>query len=242
MNTVSITFLSLLAGVGGTGMGGLYTFFVRKVKTEKMTLVLGFASGIMLTAVFLELIPEAVKVSGLIHALIGIIIGIVFLIWSDIVIESAIPQGQDFKQHFARTGVMLFMAIACHNFPEGMAIGSGYEASQRVGLVLVVTLALHNIPEGMAIATAFRLSGMGPFKAFISTMLAGIPMALGSLLGQKLGGVSSTLISASLGFAAGAMIYTVCKEILPDTFVIGQSSPWSLIWGLIAGIVLFNIL
>jgi ZIP family zinc transporter len=242
MQTASITFLSFLAGVGGTGMGGFYTFFVREVKADKMTSVLGFASGIMLTAVFSELIPEAVQIAGLIHTLIGIIIGIIFLMLSDIMIESAIPRSQNLEQHFARTGVMLFLAIACHNFPEGMAIGSGYEASQRVGLVLVVTLALHNIPEGMAIAAAFRLSGMGPFMAFISTMLAGIPMVLGCLLGQKLGRISPALISASLGFAAGAMIYTVCKEILPDTFVIGRSSPWGLIWGFIVGIILFNIL
>ena len=101
-----------------------------------MTSVLGFASGIMLTAVFSELIPEAVQIAGLIHTLIGIIIGIIFLMLSDIMIESAIPRSQNLEQHFARTGVMLFLAIACHNFPEGMAIGSGYEASQRVGLHL----------------------------------------------------------------------------------------------------------
>lgn len=242
MQILNTTFLSFLAGVGGTGAGGIYTFFLREVKADKMTSILGFASGIMLTAVFSELIPEAIEISGLIDTLIGIIIGIIFLVLSDNIIESIMPQSGNSMQHFARSGVMLFLAIACHNFPEGIAIGSGFEASQRTGLVLVVTLALHNIPEGMAIATAFRLSGMNAFKAFVATALAGLPMVLGSVLGQKLGQVSSVLISASLGFAAGAMIYTVCKEILPDTFVIGRSSPWGLIWGLITGIILFNIL
>lgn len=242
MQILETTFLSFLAGVGGTGMGGFYTFFVREAKAEKMTSVLGFASGIMLTAVFSELIPEAVQISGLIHTLIGIIIGIIFLMWSDIIIDSVMPQSRNLEQHFARTGTMIFLAIACHNFPEGMAIGSGFEASQRVGMVLAVTLALHNIPEGMAIAVAFRLSGMSSYMAFLSTLLAGIPMVFGSLVGQKLGQISPILISASLGFAAGAMIYTVCKEMLPDTFTIGRSSPWGLIWGLITGIVFFNIL
>ncbi|MDD4569954.1 MAG: ZIP family metal transporter, partial [Tepidanaerobacteraceae bacterium] len=212
METVSTTLLSFIAGVGGTGIGGFYTFFLREVKADKMTSVLGFASGIMIAAVFLELVPEAVRISGLIHTLIGIIIGMIFLICSDMIIESVMPQDQNIKQHFARAGVMLFLAIACHNFPEGIAIGSGFEVSHRVGLVLVVTLALHNIPEGMAIATALRLSGMGPLMAFLSTMLAGTPMVIGALLGQKLGRISPALISVSLGFAAGAMIYTVCKE------------------------------
>ena len=242
MEMITATFLSFLAGVGGTGIGGLYTFFVIEATVEKMTQVLGFASGIMLAAVFMELIPEAVEISGLIHTLIGIIIGIIFLILSDMIIELLMPHSQSLEQHFAQTGAILFLAIACHNFPEGMAIGSGFEVSLKVGFVLVVTLALHNIPEGMAIATAFRLSGMGPFKAFVSTMLAGLPMVFGTLLGQKLGQISPTFISASLGFAAGAMIYTVCKELLPDTFVLGRSSPWGLIWGLIAGIIFFNLL
>jgi len=242
MQILSTTFLSFLSGVGGTGIGGIYIFFLREVKADKMASVLGFASGIMMTAVFSELIPEAIQISGLINTLIGIIIGIIFLMWSDAILESIKPQSNSKIQHFARAGVMLFFAIASHNFPEGVAIGSGFEASQRTGLVLVVTLAIHNIPEGMAIATAFRLSGMSAFKAFTATVLAGFPMVLGSVVGQKMGQVSSALISASLGFAAGAMIYTVCKEILPDTFVIGRSSPWGLIWGLITGIILFNIL
>lgn len=242
MGISSTTFLSFLAGVGGTGMGGFYTFFLREVKADKMTSVLGFASGIMLTAVFSELIPEAIEISGLFHTLIGIIIGIMFLMWSDALLEFMTPQKNNTIQHFVKTGAMLFFAIASHNFPEGIAIGSGFEASERTGLVLVVTLALHNIPEGMAIATAFRLSGMSAFSAFMATALAGLPMVLGSVVGQKLGQVSPAFIAASLGFAAGAMIYTVCKEILPDTFVIGRSSPWGLIWGIITGIILFNTL
>lgn len=242
MNNLSTTFLSFLAGVGGTGMGGFYTFFLREVNAEKMTPVLGFASGIMLTAVFSELIPEAIEISGLFPTLIGIIIGIIFLICSDTILESITPDNNTEMQNFARAGIMLFFAIASHNFPEGIAIGSGFEASQRTGLVLVVTLALHNIPEGMAIATAFRLSGMSAFFAFLATALAGLPMVLGSVVGQKLGQISPAFIAGSLGFAAGAMIYAVCKEILPDTFVIGRSSPWGLIWGLITGIVLFNVL
>ena len=224
MGMITATFLSFLAGVGGTGIGGLYTFFVIEATVEKMTQVLGFASGIRLAAVFMELIPEAVEISGLIHTLIGIIIGIIFLILSDLMIESLMPQNKSVEQHFAQTGAILFLAIACHNFPEGMAIGSGFEVSRQVGFVLVVTLAFHNIPEGMAIATAFRLSGMGPLRLLFLQCLLGY-LWFWHFVGTKTGQISPTFISASLGFAAGAMIYTVCKELLPDTFVLGRSSP-----------------
>lgn len=242
MDIMTTTLLSLLAGVVGTGLGGLSLFLYRDVRVEEMTSILGFAGGIMLTAVFTQLIPEAIDISGLMHTIIGIILGIVFIMGSDRLIEGVMPKKNTQEEHFAQSAIVLFIAIAAHNFPEGMAIGSGFEASQQVGLALVITLAIHNIPEGMAIATAFRLSGMGRFRAFISTMLAGIPMALGALVGHELGHISPVLISGSLGFAAGAMIYTVCEEILPDTFVIGKNSPWGLIWGLITGIILFNIL
>ena len=238
MDIKTTTLLSLLAGVGGTGLGGIYNFFIKQINIAQMNSILSFAGGIMLTAVFMELIPEAIQISGLAYTMLGIIIGIMFILATDIFLEKVMTE----KQQYARSAIVLFLAIAAHNFPEGMAIGSGFEASSQVGLILVITLAIHNIPEGMAIATSFRLSGMGPFKAFISTMIAGTPMALGSIVGHKLGHISPILITISLGFAAGAMIYTVCDEILPDTFEVGQSSPWGFILGLITGVLLFNIL
>lgn len=200
MGISSTTFLSFLAGVGGTGMGGFYTFFLREVKADKMTSVLGFASGIMLTAVFSELIPEAIEISGLFHTLIGIIIGIMFLMWSDALLEFMTPQKNNTMQHFVKTGAMLFFAIASHNFPEGIAIGSGFEASQRTGLVLAVTLALHNIPEGMAIATAFRLSGMSAFSAFMATALAGFTDGFRFSCGTETGPGFSGFYCCILGF------------------------------------------
>jgi ZIP family zinc transporter len=242
MDTLSTTLMGFMAGVGGTGAGGFYTFFMKDTSGEKMSEILGFSGGVMLVAVFMELIPEALRISGLVYTLIGIIIGIAFLMVSEWMIESLKPAYQIGEGYFARAGILLFLAIACHNFPEGLAIGGGYEASEGLGFLLAVALAVHNIPEGMAVATAFRLSGMARPAAFISTLMAGIPMGVGTLMGRLLGGISPMMITASLGFAAGAMIYTVCEEILPDIFLVNESSPRGLIWGLVSGVIFFSLL
>lgn len=242
MDGWNIALMGLAAGVGGTGAGGFYIFLLKDVGTSRMSSILGFSGGVMLVAVFLELVPEALMISGLIYTMFGIIIGIIFLIISEHVIESLDPFYKNSEQYFAKTGFVLFLGIACHNFPEGLAIGSGSTASYSLGFILALTLAIHNVPEGLAVASAFRLSGLSNFKAFIYSAISGIPMGLGALAGKLLGEVSPLLIAVSMGFAAGAMIYITCEEILPDVFRVGNGSPWGFILGLMAGTVFFNIL
>lgn len=241
MDMLSTTFLGFLAGVGGTGLGGFFIYLIRDVRIISMSFILGFSGGIMLVAVYTELIPEALRISGLFYTIIGIILGILFLLISDCIIKKIRPH-DNLESYFINSGIVLFLAIACHNFPEGLAIGSGYEASARVGFMLATVLAIHNIPEGMAVATTFKLSGLSPFKTLLATLLAGVPMGLGAWAGQIVGKISPILITVSLGFAAGAMIFTTCEQILPDTLSFDGGSPWGLISGLVIGTILFNIL
>lgn len=236
------TLIGLAVGVGGTGAGGLYIFLIKDVRMRKMSAILGFSGGIMMVAVFLELLPEALAISGLIFTMIGIIIGVMFLTASEGLIESTIRLRYKSQANFYRAGSLLFLAIASHNFPEGLAIGGGYAASSSLGILLALAIAVHNIPEGLAVAAAFRLSGMTSARAFLYAALSGIPMGLGALMGQALGEVSPILITISLGFAAGAMLYTTCEEILPDIFMAKDATPGGFFWGLVVGTALFNIL
>lgn len=236
------TFIGFMAGVGGTGAGGLYIFFIKDAMRRRMSDILGFSGGIMLVAVFLELVPEALAISGLIYTMIGIIIGTMFLVFSEWVIELLGPRHGSAETHFARAGIVLFLAITCHNFPEGLAIGGSYAASSGLGFLMAVALAVHNIPEGLAVAAAFRLSGRTPLRASVYAALAGLPMGLGAMAGQVLGEISPVLITISLGFAAGAMVYTTCEEILPDVFLVEQASSRGFIVGLILGTVFFNLI
>lgn len=241
MDIRTATFLGFLAGVGGTGLGGICNIILSNIDENRMGYLLGFSGGIMLVTVFMELIPEAVEIAGLFYGIIGIIIGIGFLVFSKKIIDG-ISLGYGIKSNgYTRTALLLSLAITCHNLPEGMAIGSGYIVSEKVGFVLALTLAIHNIPEGLAVAMSYRLAGKSPFSAFFMTCLAGTPMALGTFIGHILGSISPALISISLGFAAGAMIYTICDEMLPDSFSINRRSTGGLVLGIVLGIILFNL-
>lgn len=241
MGITTITLLGFLAGVGGTGLGGVINIILWDINKNKMGYLLGFSGGIMFVTVFMELIPEAVGTAGLFYTVIGIIVGIGFLVLSKKVIDIIYLNSNINNSKYIRTAILLSLAIGCHNLPEGMAIGSGYIVSTRVGLILVITLAIHNIPEGLAVAMSYRLAGINPFNAFIITCIAGIPMAIGTFIGHFLGSISPVMISGSLGFAAGAMIYTICEEMLPDSFSVSRNSTSGLIWGIVLGIVLFNL-
>ena len=240
MDVKTTIILGILVGVLGTGLGGLLTFFI-KSGSKQMSNILGFSGGIMLVAVFMELVPEAIGVAGLTYTTLGILVGIGFLFALDVMMNIIMPHNACEDRNYFRTAILLFIAMASHNFPEGMAIGSGFEASTRIGILLVVTLGIHNVPEGMAVATSFRMSGMSRTHAMISTLLAGTPMVLGTLTGTILGKLSAQWIAISMGFAAGAMIYTVSHEILPEACTRERSSPWGIVWGFVAGSILFNL-
>lgn len=240
MDIKTAIIIGLLAGVLGTGLGGLLTFFI-KSDSKQMSGILGFSGGIMLAAVFMELIPEAIEVAGLANTMIGTLAGICFLFALDLIINIIMPQNSLDRRNYARTAILLFLAIASHNFPEGMAIGSGYEASPRIGFLLMLTIAIHDVPEGMAVATTFRLTGMSKVKAFVSSLIAGTPTILGTVTGSLLGQISAQWIAISMGFAAGAMIYTVSHEILPQAIVHHRSSAWGFVWGFVIAPILFNL-
>jgi ZIP family zinc transporter len=115
-----------------------------------------------------------------------------------------------------QTGLFLGLGIAAHNFPEGLVIGAGYLASQELGFSLALALCLHNIPEGMAMAAPLLAGGVGRTSAVLLTIAAGLPMGLGALAGGLFGQLTPTTLAGTLGFAAGAMLFLVFHELLPE--------------------------
>lgn len=125
-------------------------------------------------------------------------------------------------------GVVMATAIALHNMPEGMVIGSTYAADSSdltsgSGFAIAIVIALHNIPEGMAVSVPLISGGMGKAKAVAITALSGAPTVLGAVIGYKLGLISPLWLSLSLSFAGGAMLYVVFCELFPESFLHWQS-------------------
>lgn len=239
-----ITLMGFLAGIVGTGSGGLISLILRKPKKELLSFVLGFSGGIMLAIVFIDLLPEAVEIGGFIPAIIGLLLGTLLILLVDIFLPHAHFSGDtDNNSKYMRTGVLLGLGIAMHNLPEGIAIGAGYVASSSLGLALVVTLSLHNIPEGIAMAAPMNAGGMSIYKTLFYTGLAGVPMGVGTFIGASISNISYLVLSIALGFAGGAMIYITFDELIPDAQRIakGHSGTFGAVFGVIAGILILSL-
>lgn len=107
--------------------------------------------------------------------------------------------------------------MAIHNFPEGLAIGSGFEASLRLGLGLAIAICLHDIPEGISMAVPMKNGGMKKTKVIFYVILSGITTGIGAFFGAIIGSISEAVIAICLSFAAGAMLYIVSGELIPES-------------------------
>ncbi len=145
-------------------------------------------------------------------------------------------------------GLVMMMAIALHNLPEGMVIGASYAITPDVfanifsgsGFIMATVIGLHNIPEGMAVSVPLISGGMGKGKAVLLTALSGFPTVLGALLGFAIGGINEIMLVLSLGFASGAMLYVVFGELLPESILMWKSKlpALSIFAGVLAGFLL----
>ncbi|HOL16876.1 MAG TPA: ZIP family metal transporter [Bacillota bacterium] len=238
---IRVSLIGLLAGVIGTGSGGLVTYFLRKPSSSFLSGILGFSAGVMLVVVFMELLPEAIEIGGFLCGVAGLLLGIVMLLLMDLYFPHHHHYSDEcHESRFLKAGVLLGIGIALHNIPEGLAIGAGYASGEALGLGLAVIITVQNIPEGVAMATALCIGGLHNGRVLLATALAGLPMGLGAMGGALLGSISPFFLSLSLGFAAGAMLYIVGDELIPDAhnLLSGHSATLGLVVGVVVGILL----
>ncbi|MFW6034756.1 MAG: ZIP family metal transporter [Halothermotrichaceae bacterium] len=209
-----ITFIGIITGVVGTLSGSIFVMLVKKIDEEILTLILGMSAGIMTVVVFLDLIPEALEMGTTSSTLGGMLFGILLISLVDFIFphEHSVT---DQQSNYYKVGLLLAVGIALHNIPEGLAIGAGYSAANSLGLGLAIIIGIHNAPEGMAVATSLSLAGLKNTKIGLITILAGIPMGVGTFIGSYLGNISDFFLSLSLGFAAGAMLFITFDDLIP---------------------------
>ena len=218
----------------GTSLGAFTVFFMKdKINPKTEKILLGFAAGVMIAAsVWSLLIPsidlarQRGKISWL-PALIGFALGIVFLLLIDSIVphlhlKSTKPEGFD-RGLFSKTAMMLF-AVTIHNIPEGMAIGvtcaGAIGENPRItltsALALSVGIAIQNFPEGAIISMPLKGEGMGKGKAFFYGVLSGAVEPVGAIITLLLTSHILPLLPYFLSFAAGAMMYVVIEELIPE--------------------------
>lgn len=145
-------------------------------------------------------------------------------------------------------GLVMLSAIALHNMPEGMVIGASYAGTENLlsnlfsgsGFIMAIVIGLHNVPEGMAVSVPLVSGGMGKIKATLLTALSGLPTVFGALIGYALGGINQIMLTLSLGFASGAMLYVVFGELLPEAILMWKSKlpALSMFVGVVVGFLL----
>ena len=229
--------ISALAGLT-TALGAGVVLLFGTPSTRVLSLLLGFAAGVMLAIATLELLPEAIEVGGTLKAVIGFLWGVLLMYLLDYLIPhlhfiTGGPQKDNVE--LLKVGYLIFLGIAVHNLAEGLAIGAGMVASPGLGVAIAIAIAIHNIPEGMATAVPLRMGGLSGGKLITLAAAAGLMTVVGTWIGGLAFASNPGLVGGALGFAAGAMFYIVGDELIP------QARTYHHYWanlGLVGGFVL----
>ena len=211
---IKTTLLGLFFGTIGTTLGGIIGVKSNITSNRFLSFILEFAAGLMMAIVCFELIPESLELTNIANVFLGIILGVITMIWCDNIINKKYME-KNIKNNntLLKTGIIVGIGLAIHNFPEGLAIGSGFEASTKLGITLAIAILLHDIPEGISMSVPMKSGGMKPKKALAYTIISGITTGIGAFFGVILGNISTTIIAICLAFAAGAMLYISSRRI-----------------------------
>ena len=202
------TVVGLFFGTFGTTLGGIIGIIIKKQSNKFLSFILSFASGLMMSIVCFELIPESMGISSIQNTIVGVTLGIITMLLCDIVVENKFSYKKG--NSLLKTGIIVSVGLAIHNFPEGLAIGSGFEASFKLGLSLAIAICFHDIPEGISMAVPMKNGGMKKSKVVLYVILSGVTTGIGALFGSIIGNISEQIIAIALSFAARSnAIYSI---------------------------------
>lgn len=247
-----VIFIFLMTTLGSA----VVFFFKRKVNVNFNKLFLGFASGVMIAAsIWSLLLPsmesaEALNLPAWLPAVIGFLLGGLFLLLLDRCIphhHAEINEDEGPKSNWRKT-IKLFMAVMIHNIPEGLAIGLAFGAGLKANnpallasaVGLSIGMGLQNFPEGAALALPIKEQTGSRWKGFMYGTLSGAVEPIFALVGILLATAITSIMPWALAFAAGAMIYVVVEELIPEAHL-GEHSHFGT-WGVMFGFIIMMVL
>ncbi len=233
-------------------------FLLKNLSRKLLDAMLGFAAGIMLSASFWSLLAPAIEISEAMNlpcwlpATIGFIIGGLLLSFVDRIlphlhINFPTNEAEGIKTSWRRS-TLLILAITLHNIPEGLAVGvafgaaavSNSTAALSSAVALAIGLGIQNLPEGLAVAMPLRREGMSRAKSFWYGQLSGIVEPIAGVLGAWVVFIAEPILPYALGFAAGAMIFVVVEEVIPESQRGGNTDLAT--WSALSGFIIMMIL
>jgi len=234
-NPILLALIATLFTWGVTALGSSMVFFFKTINKKILNSMLGFAAGVMIAASFWSLLKPAIEMAeesgtpSWIPALVGFLSGGAFLFIIDKILPHlhmglSVDKAEGIKTTWQRS-VLLILAITLHNIPEGLAVGVAFGAlasNPDVGalagaIALALGIGLQNFPEGAAVSIPLRREGFSRLKSFHYGQMSGIVEPIAGVIGAYLVLVINPLLPYALSFAAGAMIFVVVEELIPES-------------------------
>jgi ZIP family zinc transporter len=224
-----------------TAFGAAGVFFAKEPKRKTLDSMLGFAAGVMIAASFWSLLAPAIEMSEggplpvWMPAAIGFLLGAVLLRGVDMILPHLHPGDSTNKPEGMKTSwrrsILLVTAITLHNFPEGLAVGVAFgalaadmpSANLAGAIALAIGIGIQNFPEGLAVSMPLRRERISRGKAFWYGQLSGFVEPIAGVLGAALVIIAQPILPYALAFAAGAMIFVVAEELIPESQTGGHS-------------------
>lgn len=243
---------------GLTALGAAFVFCSKKLNRKLLDAALGFAGGVMLSASFWSLLLPSIGLSSnrgvfaWLPATIGFVLGGIFMRFSDIVVPHLhiylpMEKTEGIKTSWQKS-TLLVLAMTLHNIPEGLIIGVSFgailqgvpSATLLASIVLAVGIGIQDIPEGLAVSLPLYRKGVSRLKSFWYGQLSGVVEPIFALIGVLAVSISKPILPYAMGFAAGAMIFVVIEEIIPESQYAGNADIATI--GAMIGFVVMMIL
>jgi ZIP family zinc transporter len=267
LENILIVFIGALITDLATGLGALPFFFIDEFSDRLLVSLWGLASGIMLSASFLGLIPEGLIAarqypllkSGYLAVSLGLVVGAALVIFAQRWIDDAELDPGTFQEADYKKMLLILGILTVHSFPEGVAIGVSFAelglgsgipifgvAVPAIAITMTIAISIHNIPEGIAIAIPFKSSGVSNWKTMGAAIFSSVPQPIGAVIAFLFVRQARMFLPLGYGFAAGAMIYLVITEFFDEAMEQGRKLPrdglYEFAGGNLAGLLIMILL
>ena len=252
LTTLALAFTAGIAASLACGLGVFPLMLKRLDPAGQRGLGYGFAGGLMFAASVYNLLLPALdlgtggwSLQKVTPIIIGIVLGAMFLQVAERFVHDSPQQPDRFKKWGGRVGFLVFIAMTIHSIPEGVAVGVGYAAdnvpnspaaTDSLGPTLALAIAIHNIPEGLAVAIPLRGAGASMASCFLAAVATSLTQPIATIPAVLLAWFFTPLMPVLMGFAAGAMIFLVVLELIPEA--LDTESPQRIAWAFTLGFCL----